>query len=172
MGAKTRDSLLFDGKGISDPNEKKEKDERVTRFITTFSRVFNSLRIIIYSHWKVLRIDTVISNSMGRNVMISYRKSRSLDDTLVHSDLKARETRMWLLSLRGFRPCKRCKACKTSKNVSHYVTAWGKQKLIIEFLYCNTDFCIYVLTCPCARKYVGSTIFQIGRASCRKECRL
>ena len=52
-----------------------------------------------------------------------------------------------------------CKACKFSKNMSDVFSTMGQKCVISKNLTCTSDFCVYVLTCPCNLMYVGSTIF-------------
>mgnify|MGYP002804454618 CR=1 FL=1 len=114
-------------------------------------------------YWKVLKTDRVVGESLPNTLQISYRKSKSLRDELVHSYTDPRSHITWLMGQKGFKTCGKCKACKNSKNVKEYGTTFGKKCYINKDLTCTSDFCIYVLQCPCGLKYVGSTIFQIKK---------
>ena len=128
------------------------------RFVTSFSTNAWKIRKILVRHWQILRADKVIGDLLPRSVMTTYRRSRSLSDDLVHSYLMPNQSGTWL-TRKGFYVCGNCKACKTSKNRSDVTSTMGQRFVIDKHLTFLSDFCVYVLICPCRLMYVGSTIF-------------
>ena len=153
---RTRSSLIFE------QHPKKsgqfQAGEEIVRFVTPFSMDAWKIRKNLIKHWQVLRADRVIGSSLPRSVMTTYRRSRSLSDDLVHSFPLPKQSNTWL-TRKGFYVCGNCKACKTSRNRSEVRSTMGQKLTISKYLTCLTDFCVYVLICPCGLMYVGSTIF-------------
>ena len=156
VGTKSRSCLVFGKQHKKISLSGAEKDS--IRFITSFSTDAWRIRKILLKHWQVLRADRVIGSMLPLNVMTTYRRSRSLADDLVHSYPLPVQSGTWL-TRKGFYICGNCKACKASKNRSTITSTMGQTVPISKYLTCLSDYCVYVLMCPCGLMYVGSTIF-------------
>ena len=155
-GTKSRSSLIFE-KHTKKSKQSVEGEEAV-RFITSYSLDAWKIRKILIKHWQILKADRVIGGLLPHSVTTTYRRSRSLSDDLVHSYPLPSKSGTWL-TRKGFYVCGNCKACKTSRNRSEVISTMGQKLTIDKYLTCVSDYCVYVLTCPCGLMYVGSTIF-------------
>lgn len=75
--AHTRESLIF--------RTKRPETESTTTFVTTFSAHQNIFRELMEHNWHILSEDPVISKYVASKPEITYRRSRSIRDSLVHS---------------------------------------------------------------------------------------
>ena len=140
------------------------KKEGAGRFSTTFNSESGEIRKIMSRLWRVVKADRVVGKDLPHNMQVSYRKSRSLKDELVQSYVKPREHITGLSEQKRFQVCGKCKTCRGSRNVKEYSTTFGKKCSINKNLSCASDFCVYVLQCPCGLKYVGSTVFVVRKS--------
>lgn len=133
------------------------------RFITAYSAEANFLRCVMKKNWHILRTDSILRENMPSFPLITFRKARSLKDSLVQSHLQIqKKNKGTLRELRGFYPCGKCKACSGSKRVTTYkVPELRGMRTIKKFLTCSTPFAIYCLVCPCGLRYIGSTIHPL-----------
>lgn len=133
-----------------------ENSEQKIIYITTYHSHTQRIRKGLNTFWPVLEVDKDLSNSIEAFPQITFRKTKSLTDTLC----KAIQPTMYkTLGVQGFFTCRKCKACKYSKNCKVcQLPSESKPCIIKKYTSCNTDFAIYALFCPCHKAYIGSTI--------------
>lgn len=93
--------------------------------------------------------------------LMSYKRRRNLQDILVRSEISVeqKETQRFLhpWKMVSF-PCIHCINCKLMTKGSEFVhPISGKIARINKYLTCDSDWCVYVLWCPCSLIYIGET---------------
>lgn len=128
----------------------------------TYSHQNQSIRSIITKYWQLLTDDPVLSSQVSERPSITYRRVRSLKDTLVHSHYS--EGLSTPQTIQGNFPCGGCDACGSLDTHQEVVlpdcVKWHQR----HHLTCATMGVIYVLhQCTCKSYYVGKTsrVFNI-----------
>ena len=142
----------------------KENQGNQIRFITNYSLESKQMHKILEKNWKLLQMDPTLRNITGTRPQITYRRARNIKDQLVRSHFtsKKQNNTNWL-SERGFIKCNKCKACKIGRNTKEIKTRSGYMKQINKKITCKSEFVIYVIECPCKKKYVGSTTCKLHK---------
>ncbi|XP_078539298.1 uncharacterized protein LOC144824087 [Lissotriton helveticus] len=153
---KNRTELIFPKSVAKDPDQEKKTPPRL---ITGYNRYHMNLRRILRRHWPLVRGDTSIGDTVGKNPLITFRKAKSMRNELVCNAPILKNPKNWLNSQKGFKKCSKCKACTHGINTTRvHIPFRNKPYLLREAFTCKTDFAIYVLVCSCGKRYVGSTI--------------
>lgn len=108
---------------------------------------------IIRRHWHI------ISEIPGCETFptVGYKRTRSLKEILVSADRSNRDELPTNLPPGHFR-CRMCSVCSISTDCKEIeFPDLGFTHRIRQFSNCNSRFCVYLLTCPCGFRYVGST---------------
>ena len=128
-------------------------------FSTEFSPRANEIRLAVLKHWPVLATDPVMKEICSERPLITFRKSRSIKDRLVHSMMKPPPRPTWLPNPpQGFYRCGNCVHCSNSTDTKHFLhPRTGKKYGIKSFINCNSTHVVYILKCPCGQIYVGQT---------------
>ncbi|XP_077117028.1 protocadherin gamma-B1-like [Ranitomeya variabilis] len=101
-----------DRPSLLNPTARTQNNE-VVRFITTFDNGANHVRDIVAKHWSILKMDSDISDYLDHTPAITYKKSRSLNDRLVHSHFSSPVNETWLRSdTKGCFKCGHCTVCQ------------------------------------------------------------
>lgn len=133
-----------------------------TRFITTFSTEARALRSIISNHWKIIKTDSVLGPIPAQHPDITYRKASSMHNALVRNSPEVTSKSNWLTNIKVFFKCSSCRACKFGINTTRVPTQFRSSRIVInQRLSCRTDHAVYVLSCDCGLRYVGSTKLQV-----------
>ncbi|CAJ0923823.1 unnamed protein product [Ranitomeya imitator] len=146
-------------------NEQKLEDEKI-RIIGTFDSQHQKVRGILNKHWDILRMDPDLRDLLGARPDITFRKGRSLKDSLVHSHyLKPTGGDTWLgRKPCGFLRCGGCQFCRWMKpNKSFTSSSTGKVFFQRDFSNCKSTGVVYMASCPCPKDYIGKTIREFRR---------
>lgn len=112
---------------------------------------------IIRRHWHIIE-DIPGCESFPT---VGYKKTRSLRDILVSADRTARDQSAPTLPPGHYR-CVSCSVCSISTECKEICFPdLGFTHKIELFSNCRSKFCVYLLTCPCGSRYVGSTRRQL-----------
>lgn len=85
-----------------------------------------------------------------------------MHNQVVKSSPELAKPKMWLQPRLGFTKCLSCRACRFGINTTHYFTPFCPDPIAIRGCNdCKTEFEVYVLTCTCNLRYVGSTRLQV-----------
>lgn len=115
---------------------------------------------ILRKHWKLLRLDTDIAQSIPIRPSITYRRGRSLGDRLSHSHyVNTSTTSTWLdRTTIGTYRCGSCSFCPlVIKTKTFTSSATGNTYSIRYFANCKSHGLVYMYQCPCPLDYVGKT---------------
>lgn len=118
---------------------------------TRFVGEHNKVRHIIQKYWHLLATDDVIAKYVNPYPQITYRKSRSLKDQLVHSHLMPRQGGS---SCRGTAPCGRCEFCRFPMNPAELALPNGRICKPHFFANCQSIGVVYYMVCDCQAFYV------------------
>lgn len=110
------------------------------------------LKKIIQKFWPLLFADEIISKYIQPYPQITYRKSRSLKDQLVHSHLKTTTSGG---NHRGTAPCGRCEFCRFLTNSTEILLPSGGSFGPNFFVNCRSIGVVYIMKCECKAFYVG-----------------
>ena len=150
-------ALNTDREALLKKKPKKPPSNRLC-FSTEYTPAAGMIRNIITKHWHVLQSDPTMSNICSDPPLFCFRRSRSLRDRLVHSDLTP-PSPSWLPSPpQGFHKCGNCSQCSNSTNAKDFThPRTGKRFKIKSFINCNSTHVVYLLKCPCGMAYIGQT---------------
>ena len=139
---------------------KHEIDDTV-RFITVYNEKSREMRQILQRHWAVLGNEPSLRGVINMHPTITYQKGKNFKDKLCNTlqPLNRAEG-----GLKGFFPCNKCKACRGCNKVQQYKnTLLGTMQQIEVFATCTTEYVVYVLSCPCELRYIGSTKLPVKK---------
>lgn len=132
-----------------------------TRFITTYSSEARAVRSIINKHWNIIKTDPTLGPLVAPFPDTTYRKAPSMHTELVRNSPEITTKTNWLTDIKGFFKCSSCRACKFGINTTQVMTPFRSTPFFInQRLTCRSDHVVYVLTCDCGLRYVGSTKLQ------------
>ena len=110
---------------------------------------------VFLKHWHLLKSDPKLVNICADPPLFSFRRSRSLRDCLVHSDINAPLPPFWLHKrLQGFYECGNCAQRFNSTNTKVFTHPRTGQKYKISAFNCNSTHVVYMLKCPCGLAYI------------------
>lgn len=125
------------------------------RMITSFSGQHRQVRDILQKHWYLLMGDDNVSKNLNQYPKITFRRSRSLRDSFVHSHY----TPQIGISnnAKGTRPCHKCNYCQYIHAAYSITLPNGclhKPKFMAT---CQLFGMVYIMLCECHAFYVGKT---------------
>ena len=128
-------------------------------FSTQYTPAAGLIKNVFLKHWHILKSDPKLANICADPPLFSFRRSRSLRDRLVHSDMNAPSPPSWLPKPpQGFYKCGNCAQCSNSTNTKFFThPRTGKKYKISSFINCNSTHVVYMLKCPCGLAYIGQT---------------
>lgn len=122
-----------------------------------YSPLALSISRIIKKHW------SLVSYISGCELppRIGYRRTRSLRSILVNADTSF-STGTLSSDPVGHYKCGICKICSltVTTKVLHFSDK-GFSHTLKSFSNCKTCFTVYLLTCKCGKRYIGSTVRQL-----------
>ncbi|OCT89092.1 hypothetical protein XELAEV_18017710mg [Xenopus laevis] len=154
-----RKSLVNSQPSISSDNQK------VIRFIGNYSSEHKEIRQILCKHWHILEQDKDLSEAIGNNPTITFRRCKNLRDQLVHSHLSNDTKPTWLENkTKGCYKCGGCQACPFIEKASICLGRLDIPTYTLKhFMNCKTSGVIYLMNCGCGKRYVGKTKREFRR---------
>lgn len=131
------------------------------RFITTFSDQHQTVHSILSKHWHILLADPTLSKYLGPHPEITYRRSRSIKDCLLHSHYHKSWDRQDE-SLGLFR-CGSCDFCHLLLEGPSFTLPNGRTHFLRHHITCLTKGVIYIILCRCGAFYIGKTIMPLWK---------
>lgn len=117
----------------------REEMEENIWIICTFDNEAEMIKLALRKHWKVLKLDPVVSRMVPLYPQVTYRKGRSLGEHLVRKIV-------------GTYKCESCKACEYINKTKTF-TSYE----IVDFVNCRSKLIVYLCRCYCPADYVGKT---------------
>ena len=128
--------------------------------VTTFTPISNQIKKIIKKQWNILNSNTL---NLERP-LFSFKQICNLRQLLVHTRPQQKQltpppprTVTGLPPIAGNFPCGKCSVCKFTKSTKTINLPNGKIWTQSLHTNCNTSMCIYLISCPCRKYYVGMT---------------
>ena len=125
--------------------------------VTTFSPISNKVKKTIFKRWSILNSNTL---TIPRP-LFSFKKTQSIRDLVIHTRPLQRHTSntQQLLSTpdTGHYPCGTSTVCKFTKSTKTLSLPDGTTQTQWTHTNCNTAMCVYLISCPCDKYYVGMT---------------
>ena len=146
-----RDSLL------SEVNQR-VKNDNVYLVLTYHPALSKKIYDIIKCNQNILQCNEEHKKIFGQLPLVSFRRGKTLKDTLVRSRLKEGDFHLGSCNMCEKRNCLVDKFLDTSGT---FTNASGNRIFNIRkgSLHCNSKFVVYLLRCKvCSKQYVGSTI--------------
>ena len=123
--------------------------------VTTYHPSLKDLHKILTSHIPKLLDNPRLAKEFSEPPIVSFRRPRNIKDLVVRTRLDNP------LPNAGFSTCSnaRCLLCKHTQNSETFKSSTtGKSYKILGQFSCNTNNCIYLITCKlCGKQYVGET---------------
>lgn len=126
------------------------------RLITTYSNQHQQTRDILKKYWYLLMGDEKVAKHLNPYPEITFRRCRSLRDSLVHSHYESHSAKIKETD-RGSRPCHQCSYCR-------YILASRSLLLPNDHLFkprfavtCQSIGIVYIMLCECKMFYIGKT---------------
>lgn len=146
---------------LLEPPVPKTKNDRLT-FVNTFSTRSNAIQRIVRKHWRILNTG---ADSLPQP-LFAFKRATSLRDKLVHTRPPPKEIHqvgtIWNMPpVTGHHPCGNCAACPQTKKTTSVDIGTNRPWEQKRFTNCNSSNLIYLITCPCALRYVGMTTRKI-----------
>lgn len=133
-------------------------------------RIIIKLKCFQKKHCYTLKNDPQLKDSIPKEPMMVYRRSRALKNTLAPSDIRKtlrkrpKQKIMDQFTWGSFR-CNqsRCKCCENISNRIQTFRSTNTQEVfqIKQHLTCESLFVIYLLECKCNFQYIGRTCQMI-----------
>lgn len=141
-----------------------QKSPRIP-FVSIFKDRSSEIARIVREHWNVIKHSYMDIPEFQLPPLMLYRRDRNLKDCLVKSvEARAVEPKVVFLSkprVISF-PCLSCINCKLMQKGSTFV---HPRTVVVypinHFLTSNSDWCSYILWCPCGCLYIGETTCDI-----------
>lgn len=123
--------------------------------ITRFSGQQRQVRKIMQKYWYLLLADDTVSKYLKTYPEITFRRWRSLKDSLVHSHHQSKiENKN---KCRGTFPCNKCIFCRYIYGAQQITLPDGhiyKPQFLVN---CQSVGVVYIMLCDCGVYYVGKT---------------
>lgn len=152
-----RKALLISTEGTAN---RPKKSGNQTLFVQTFTTMSEHIKKCTNRHNHILKADKNLGRGVKEKPLHVYRRNQSLRDQLVRADPVEKYTKK-AYSFSKKTGCYRCNNCNVCNSLITGSTFQhphlGTPYTIKEFFSCNTEFCVYLLKCPCSMYYVGKT---------------
>lgn len=129
-------------------------------FIHTFNSESDHIRQAVTQNLHILQADNASTYGLKTVPLITHRHNKTLRDFLVQADPRHKYARTTprISQKIGCYKCHNCNVCNSLICGKHFMHSHkGNRYRIKEYLNCNTDYCVYILKCPCALAYVSKT---------------
>lgn len=139
-------------------NRNKSKTLDKFSFVTRYSKDHQVFRDVLEKYWCLLRNDERTARYIPEKLSLVFKRSRSIRDSLVHSDVVIQHRKELIA---GLTKCRKCKAVTWIKEGNRFRLPNGKQHYLRQNIDCKTRGIVYLLTCECSAYYVGKTKRQL-----------
>lgn len=152
---------------VNDMNIETKGIQRQERFpfVSTFSSFSPKIGAILKKHWPIVRTSFPQISKFQSTSMQAYRKSRSLRDNLVKSQIPQTavpKQSFFGVQRKGSFPCLNCTNCKIMvKGEEFKHPGNGTSYHLQHYLTCLSEWVFYGLWCPCNLVYVGETTHDL-----------
>ena len=134
---------------------KPKTDNSRVPLVTTYHPALKILNNILRKNLPTLHKNERMANVFKEPPLVSYRRPRNIKDMVVRTRLDNP------LPVASFKTCldNRCLLCKHSNDTNDFSsTSTGRSYKILQSTSCNTNNCVYLITCKvCQKQYVGET---------------
>lgn len=134
---------------------KSPKDSTTTRFITKFNTGHQCIKDILSEYWYILSDNESIAKHITSYLSITYTRSTSVRDRLVHSAFQLNVSK--LDDPPGLFRCGTCNICPWISEGHNFSLHNGSNHQVRQHISCKTMGIIYLLKCTCGAFYVGKT---------------
>lgn len=94
--------------------------------------------------------------------MVGYHKTQSFKEILTRLDVTVENRTAFTGNMKGHHKCGQCSVCFLNLETKTVVfAALGYTHELHHFSNCKTKMFIYLLTCKCTLRYIGSTRHQL-----------
>lgn len=123
------------------------------RMITRFSGQHKQIRELMQKYWYLLMGDPRVSKHLKNYPEITFRRSQSIKDRIVHSHYDP--SPISTSSNRGTRPCHKCDFCRYIHATRTIALPNGRLYAPKFAVTCQSVGIVYLMTCGCNAFYVG-----------------
>lgn len=130
-------------------------------FISGFNQESDRIKQATTGNINILRADGTLTTSIKNPALLVHKLNRSLCDILVQADHRYKyvKPKVRISQKSGCYRCYNCNVCNSIICGEHFIHPHnGRQYHIQGYTNCNTEFCVYILKCPCSLMYVGKTV--------------
>ena len=114
------------------------------------------------NHFHILKNDPETSSIFSNNPLVSFRHSKNIRETLVHSNLHQESSPLSGTFPCGVAQCKTCKFIDSSTVISAPKSTYNIQ----HNFTCTSTHLIYCISCSrCGMLYIGETGRHLGQGS-------
>ena len=129
-------------------------------FVTEYNHCATEIKSCINKHWHILQAEPTLRDVCANQPRFAFRKAPTLKTSLMRTSPTDRST--WLSIKGNYRCGAGCACCNNTTNTTTFKHPMTGQKIPIkQFIDCKSTMCVYLLTCPCGKAYVGQTKRQL-----------
>ncbi|XP_069476323.1 uncharacterized protein [Ambystoma mexicanum] len=135
---------------------KSNEVENTITAVMSFSPIANKIKKEIVKLWPILNVG---QHSID-TPRFALKRRKNLRDALVHSyrEKEHRLNTLWGQNpATGHTPCGTCNACSSTKRTTSINIGWHYPWIQKTLTNCNSSNVIYMITCPCDKRYIGMT---------------
>ncbi|KAJ1143227.1 hypothetical protein NDU88_009538 [Pleurodeles waltl] len=136
--------------------------------VTTFNPASNMIKKILNEDWKILT-----SGGLPFQIpMNAYKKAKSIRDMIVHTrpwvnPTTSKQRTLWdLPPPKGHFPCGSCSVCAFTKKTLTLDLGLETPWELRQLTNCNSKNVVYMITCPCDKRYIGMMTRRVGTRIC------
>lgn len=109
------------------------------------------------NNWHFLSVDPVVSKYVANKPEITYRRSRSIGDSLVHSHYAPAAPPTGVTGGKGTFKCGNCDQCPWIREGTGCPLPRGGYYKSKTYADCSTTGIVYLAMCLCGAFYIGKT---------------
>ncbi|XP_068099729.1 uncharacterized protein [Hyperolius riggenbachi] len=146
-------------------------------FVHDYSPMANVIKKSVGKNLAILQSDVTLNPILHESPLFSYRASKSLREILVQADPvhKYERSTFTFSDRKGCYKCYKCNVCNSLITGKYFSDPRnGRKHYLKDYYNCNTEYCTYMLRCPCGLAYVGKTTnaFKVRFQHHRSDIRL
>ncbi|XP_071986734.1 uncharacterized protein [Engystomops pustulosus] len=155
------------------PRQQRHKQPRIP-FVHSYHPFAYKIHQSIRKHWPILHKGHPSVTEFQQPFLPCFKRPPNLKDKLVKADIgtTSKISRQSFLRTpkRGTFPCLHCAQCtniQRGDSFTHPLS--GKRYSIRGYYTCDTDYCVYLIKCPCGLAYIGETTQRIRDRICKHK---